>query len=249
MKTSKAGFTLVELIIAMSLSMLVILALTKLTTMAVHNHTRGVRSAASQLEAALLFKTIEHDLAGATYLVTPAAADTSGSRLEVCSNAMRGATAAEAPVPIDAGKPVRFSAFCQSGNNLYYHTLAGCPAVYSCGTDPAMTFGTEENVAAALFKRASLRSPVVEVTIAVSSKDHPVRRSASFALAYAVGGGTPVRTSEPSEPGMGTCTCMTTRRTPTGGSESCCEASVEYGRIGTVGYATAGDCGCYCTRK
>jgi len=188
MKTSKGGFTLVELIIAMSLSLLVILALTKLTTMAVHNHTRGVRSAASQLEAALLFKAIEHDLASATHLVTPAEADTFGSRLEVCSNAMRGATAADAPVPIDAGKPVHFSAFCQSGNNLYYHALAGCPAVYSCGTNPTMTFGTEENAAAALFKRASPRSPVVEVTIAVSSKDHPVRRSASFALAYAVSG-------------------------------------------------------------
>jgi len=248
MRVYKAGFTLIELIIAMCLSLLVILALIKLTTMAVHNHTRGVKSAASQLDAILIFKTIEHDLAGATHLITPAETGSPGGRLETCSNAMRGATAVDAPAAIDAGKPVRFSAFCQSGNNLYYHVLDGCPAVYACGTDPHMTFGTAENGVSALFKRASPRSPVVEVTIAVSSKEHPVTRSASFALAYAVGG-TPVSTSEPSEPRMGTCTCMTTRRTPTGGSESCCEASVEYGRIGTVGYATAGDCGCYCTRK
>jgi len=201
MKHRKAGFTLAELVIALGLSLLVAVALVRLITMAVSNHMRGFRSSAAQVESALILKAMEHELAGATYLLAPAAAGVHSAKLEGCTNAMSGESGGI--VPMDPAKPVGFFAFCPAGNKLHYHSVPGrCPAVYNCGAAPAMTFGGDDHAVTATFTRASERSPVVDVSLTVNSSAHPVSRATSFALAYAVGG-------TPGQPDavMGSCSC------------------------------------------
>lgn len=173
----RAGFTLIELVIAMSLASLVLAALASILTPLVQSQAYSARAQTVQLRLAAVAQLVERELRQMSLLSKPAVAGLPSGVLEGCVNA-----AGAPPAPLDPDSPMRWFAFCSSGGSVYYHSGTGCPALYTCAISPAAAFTWGPAPWSSLtFTRPSAASTLVtsvmkassgkfeaEVTIAVS---------------------------------------------------------------------------------
>lgn len=167
--TRERGFTLIELIMAIGLSSLVLVALFSLSVPMARTEISSIQSQTAQLNVAGAMSVFEREVRQATYLKTPAAG-ASGGVVEGCSNAAVLPGAAS-PTPLDASQPMHWFAFCADASLVYYHAGSGaCPPSYLCGTNPTGVFGGGRSSAvSAVFSRPSALTTVVQATFAVTS--------------------------------------------------------------------------------
>lgn len=181
----RRGVTLIELVIAVSLSSLALLALLSLTGTAARHQAHAMKIASAQTNASLAFKAIEREMSEATYLLAPAATGTPSETMAACANA-QPAPGGGALVPIDPARLMHFFAFCRVDGTFYHHSLPGCPASYICGANPASAVGDASRPVAAAFLRPS-RGGVMQVSLSASSGGLASERSGSFVVAVAAG--------------------------------------------------------------
>ena len=181
-KTPRAGFTLVELVICMFLASIVLIALSSVLTPLVRSQAYASRAQTVQLSLAAVDKLVERELRQAS-LVTKPSGLPSGA-LEGCDNAA-GAT----PAPIDPGAPMKWFAFCTTGGIVYYHSGAGCPAFYTCGTSPTAAFKWGPAPWSALaFARPSAGSTLVTADMKASSGKFEAETTSAVAFSAPAGG-------------------------------------------------------------
>lgn len=181
----RRGVTLIELVIAVSLSSLALLALLSLTDTAARHHAHAMKKTSAQMNATLAFKAIEREMSEATYLLAPVATGTPSDTMTACANA-QPAPGGGALVPIDAARLMRFFAFCRVGGTFYHHSLTGCPAAFTCGVNPASAVGDAARPVAATFLRP-FRGEVIKVSLMASSGGIASERTGSFVVAVAAG--------------------------------------------------------------
>lgn len=179
----RQGLTLTELMIAMGLSSLAFASLISLTGLAGRNQAQGMNSLSAEMASTLAFKALSIELSQATLLVSPSMPSLTSGVLEACANASDPAS----PSPIDLGRPMRFFAFCLSGGILYHHSLPGCPAVYTCGSDYSAAYGTSRVPLGASFLRPAPYKMIIEASLTASSGQALVSRGSSFTIAAAAG--------------------------------------------------------------
>lgn len=181
MRGTGAGFTLIELVVAMALASLVLVGLNSLMLPLVRAQVSAARTQSTQSALAGALSAAERALRTASVVTAPALAGLPSDRLEVCANAVpEGAAYAAA----DPARATRWSAVCARDGAIFYHQGRGCPARYVCGQAAAAEFGGGVvHGASASFTRPSRWSPVVDVELALTSGD----ASSSARTAVAVG--------------------------------------------------------------
>ena len=178
------GFTLIEFILAVSMGSIVIGALYSLMTMLVQSQVYSARSQTVQLNLMIIDKLVNKELRQATLLTQPSVAGTPSAVLEGCGNAS-GAP----PAPIDTNSPMRWFAICSSAGTVYYHTGAGCPASYFCGTSPTAAFAWGFAPQAWLnFTRPSMAGTLVTTTMKASNQDASAQMDSAVAFSAPAGG-------------------------------------------------------------
>lgn len=183
--TGRGGVSLIELVMAVGLATLALAALSRLTCTAALYQVRALRSSDAQMNAALAMKTVEREMAEATYLLAPAPTGAPARTLAACANA-QPAPGGGAPVPIDPARPMRFFAFCQADGTFYLHALTGCPAAYVCGSSPAVSVGEGLRPVSAVFLRPP-EGGVIQVALTASSGGITSSRDGSYAVAASAG--------------------------------------------------------------
>lgn len=179
------GISLIEVMIAVSLSGFALFAVFSLMGTAYRQQMHTLKSASAQLNAVVAFKAIEREMGEASYLLSPVVPGRPSDILTACANA-QPAPGGGPLVPIDTARPMRFFAFCQNNGTFYHHTLPGCPASYSCGVNPASAVGGSGRRVTASFIRAP-RGTVVRAALASSAGASSASRESSFAVAVAAG--------------------------------------------------------------
>jgi len=183
--SGRRGVSLIELIIALGLSSMALFSLASLAGMAASQQVHAFKSSSVQMRTFTAFKVVEREMAEASYVLSPEQGGAALPLLEACANA-QPAPGGWPPEAIDGTKPMRFFAFCLSGGTLYHHTLAGCPAAYTCGTNPAFAVGETARPVDASFLRPP-GSGVVKVTLTATSYGISSVRDSSFAVTSAAG--------------------------------------------------------------
>jgi hypothetical protein len=180
---SRAGVTMIELLLATGMASIVMLGLTYVMLPLVRAQVLSARGQTVQLNLAAAWKTADLEISQASWLLTPSLPGAISDRLEGCQNATAPASGAPS-VPLDAGQPMRWFALCPADGRLFYHTGGGCPPAYTCGVDPTSSFGGgTAPQAQASFVRASTYTTVVEIGLSMTSVDSSgsLRSAASFA--------------------------------------------------------------------
>jgi prepilin-type N-terminal cleavage/methylation domain-containing protein len=175
----RGGFTLLELIFAMGLACVIMVAMADLSVPLARAQARSARGQANQLELAAGLAAVHRELAEATYVSSPSMPS---DVLTGCANAAVP-PGGGVPAPVDPSRPERWFAFCARDGSLYYHRGDGCPGRYECGRDAAFRFGGGAQTAEALFTRPSAAAPVVDVRLEVASGSETA--AADDAAAYA----------------------------------------------------------------
>ncbi|MBI3564818.1 MAG: prepilin-type N-terminal cleavage/methylation domain-containing protein [Elusimicrobia bacterium] len=185
MRERAAGFTLIELVVAMALASLVIVGLNSLMLPLVRAQVSATRTQSTQSGLTGALSAVERALRTSSVVTAPAMPGFPSDRLEGCANAVPEGAAF---VAADPGRPTRWFAMCAREGALYYHQGGGCPARYVCGRDAAAEFGGGVvRGASAAFTRPSRWSPVVDVELSFASGD--VSSSARTAVAVGAAAG------------------------------------------------------------
>jgi Tfp pilus assembly major pilin PilA len=181
-RRGRAGFTLVEFILAAGLGATILMTLSYLLFALVRAQAVAAKSESVQMNLAAAVKTADHEISQASWLRSPARAGVSSAVLEGCSNASPPSTGVPA-APLDPSKPMRWFAFCPSDGVLFYHAGAGCPPSYACGDDPTSWFAAgKESQTDAVFTRAPLTTVVeVDVTMTNGESSGTLKTAAAFA--------------------------------------------------------------------
>lgn len=184
---TRAGFALIEVIVAMALAFFVLAALFSLMTPLASVEAAAMRSQTAQLNLAGALSVVERELRQATYVRAPAAGATA-SALEGCANAAVP-PGGGAPAAIDPSRPMSWFAFCTDGTRLYYHAGSGaCPPAYRCGTGPAAVFaGGSASTVSASFARPSALTTVIQSSLSVASGGQTSSVQSEVAFAAAAG--------------------------------------------------------------
>ena len=180
---ARAGFTLIELVVATFLANIVLIALSSILTPLVQTQAYAARAQSIQLNLAAVDKLVEGELRQASLVTQPLVGLPSGV-LAGCDNAA-GSPAA----PIAPGAPMRWFAFCASGGIVYYHTGSGCPASYTCGASPTSAFMWGPAPWSSLtFTRPSAGSTLVTADIKASSGKSEAEVTSAVAFSAPAGG-------------------------------------------------------------
>jgi Tfp pilus assembly protein PilV len=180
---------LVELILAVTLSSIVILGMSSLLLPLVRSEVAAARGQTVQLNLAAALKTADREISQASWLRTPPAPGKPADRLEGCQNASAPTDVALAE-PLDPAQPMRWFALCPADGLLYYHTGPGCPSAYPylCGSAPAAVFGGGTSPQAqASFLRSSPFTTVVDIDLSMTSGGTSGSLSGAAAFAGAAG--------------------------------------------------------------
>lgn len=175
--------TLVELVIAMGLASIVVLALSNLAAPLARAQVLSHRAQTAQMAAAAVLAWTDRSIRQAAFVRSPPAAGGPSSRLEGCVNGVPGEDGA-APARIDPALPVRWFALCPREGRVFIHEGGGCPPayppVYRCGEEAAASFA-----ASAAFTRASAASTVIDIEIEARSGEavSSLRSSVGFSAA------------------------------------------------------------------
>lgn len=129
------GFTLVELMLSIGLSVVVGLGLTYILTPVARGLSRSSRSRMLHVNAASVGGVVRRELLGASLLNKPALIGMPSESLEGCSNA-----GGVPPAPLDFAVPMRWFAVCSVGVTAHYHAGSGCPGSYVCGQSSTASF-------------------------------------------------------------------------------------------------------------
>jgi Tfp pilus assembly protein PilW len=187
-KAPAAGFSLIELVIAMLMASLVLVALTSILTPLIVTQVYAARAQGVQLNLDSAQQLIERELRQATFVNTPATAGMPSGVLEGCDNAAASPTP-PSPVPIDPASPMRWFAFCASGGIIYYHSGASCPAAYRCGASPVAAFSSGLNPQSTLtFARPSAASTLITATLTAASGNSSAVATTAVAFSAPAGG-------------------------------------------------------------
>jgi len=129
MRRARAGFTIMELIIALSVASLAVMASIAAMGPVIQTQVALYRNQRAQAEALVALKAVQAELLQSTELYAPAAGAAADS-VSGCAN-----YSAALGGPLDAAKPVRAYQICLSGSTLYRYASAACPmAAAACGT-------------------------------------------------------------------------------------------------------------------
>lgn len=181
------GLTLVEVVVVMGLASIALIGVISLGTMASRSGLYAQRTERSQMSLEHALHYVTEELRQATYVAKPAGG-ASGGALEGCANAAVIPPSA-GPLPLDAGQPMRWFAFCSADGAVYYHRGFGCPAAYSCGVGSSLEFvGGGGSAASAAFSRPSSLSTEVDVSLSAGTGEHA--STVQSAVAYAAAAGT-----------------------------------------------------------
>lgn len=183
------GFTLIELVLAVTLASIVMLGMSSLLLPLVRSEVAAARGQTIQLNLAAALKTADREISQASWLRTPSAAGAPADRLEGCQNASAPSSVAAA-APLDPTRPMRWFALCPADGRLYYHTGAGCLLAYPylCGSAPASVFGGGTSPQAqASFLRSSPYTTVVDISLSMTSGGTSGSLSSAAAFAGAAG--------------------------------------------------------------
>lgn len=185
----RAGFTLLELLIAVAMSAAVLIGIAGLSLPLVRSQVTASTALTAQLGSAAALAQIERTLRQATYLVKPAVAAAPASSLEGCSNAAVFPGSAS-PTFIDPAQPVTGFAFCSADHALWYYSGGACPLPYACGGPGGFVLagvpGGSPN-ATATFLRPSAASSLVRASISVQSGAVTSSAETSVSMAFAAG--------------------------------------------------------------
>jgi type II secretory pathway pseudopilin PulG len=182
-----AGFTLIELILAVGLSSLVMLGLMYLVVPLARSQALATRGQTLQLNLAAALKTADREISEASWLQSPSRPGMPAGALEGCSNAS-APSGSSMPAPLDPSRPMRWFAMCSSSGILYDHEGPGCPPRYSCGLSPNAAFGGGASPqASASFTRASPFTTVVEIDLSLGSQGTSLAAQSAAAFAGAAG--------------------------------------------------------------
>lgn len=187
-RSRRGGFTLTELIVAMSLAAIVIVGMNNLLLPLIRSQVAAARSATAQAGLTGALGAAEKALRRATLVTSPALAGLPADRLEGCVNALPQG-AGLPPVPLDPGRPMTWFALCSWNGELFYHEGAGCPPRYACGQAALAEFGGgTSRSASAAFTRPSNASAAVDIALSLTSGSSTA--SAQSAVAFAAAAGT-----------------------------------------------------------
>jgi prepilin-type N-terminal cleavage/methylation domain-containing protein len=185
--SARRGFTLIEMVIALALSTLVVVALAALTVPLARAQVSAARGQTAQVNMSYASGLVERELRQASWIRVPTAANAPSAVLEGCTNAYVP-PGASLPQRVDPARPMRWFAFCSDARSIHYHTGADCPAVYACGDSPAFSFAAGgDSTAGATFTRPSALSGVIEATLSLRSRDSSAAATSAVALAAAAG--------------------------------------------------------------
>lgn len=186
-RRADAGFTLVELIVAVFLASIVLLALTSILTPLVTTAVNSSRAQTVQLNLATVDKLLWRQLRTATLVTAPSLPGIPSGVLEGCANAY--AQPAGGPAPIDPSAGMSSFAFCSANGIVYFHQQAGCPIVYTCGTAPAAEFvWGPEPWSALSFTRPSAASTLITADMKASSQQAAAEIVDAVAFSAPAGG-------------------------------------------------------------
>ena len=192
----RAGFTFVELIIAVFLSSIIMIGLSSILTPLVLSQVYSARAQTVQLNLAAINEMVERELRQASLVTQPAVGSVGSNTLEGCDNA-----AGSPPAPIDPNPPppldpvakMRWFAFCTKpspGDGIvYYHSGNGCPAAYACGASPTAAFTWPQPWSSLLFTRPSAGSTLITAVLQASSGTGAVVMSTTAVSFSAAAGG------------------------------------------------------------
>ena len=181
------GFSILELIVALGLSSMVLIAIMSLTLPMVRAQVGDARSMTAQMNLAGLMSVMDREMREATYLTSPQGVGFPSRVLSGCSNAALP-PGGFAPVAVDPSAPMRWFAFCGDGQSLYYHSGQGCPASYACGAGETAAFnGGRDSSVSASYIRPSALSTVVENTTTITSMDQTSTLTSAVSYAAASG--------------------------------------------------------------
>jgi prepilin-type N-terminal cleavage/methylation domain-containing protein len=162
-----AGFTLLELVIALSLGALVIAALSSILTPLVRSEIYSARQQTVELNLAEVDRLVEDELRQASLVTAPAEAGLASGTLEGCDNAWQDGSEI---VALDPSTPMRSFAFCAADGIVYYYAQPGCPISYRCGESPTASFRWGPSPSSSLaFERPSAASTLVTADLTASS--------------------------------------------------------------------------------
>lgn len=140
----RAGFTLIELIIAVSLSTVVLLGVFSIMTTMVQTEVDATRKGSVTAWSLASINSMNMDIAGSSCVVQPPAAGSAGDSLVLCSNWSRQSSNGGPPNggKIDPTQPNNVVYFCYDGSNIrrLYQANTNCPAA-GAGA-PACTAGS-----------------------------------------------------------------------------------------------------------
>ena len=187
---SRAGFSLVELIIAVLLSSIILIGLDYILTPLVLSQVYSARAQSVQLNLAAVNSLVERELRQAS-LVTQPTSGVGSNLLEGCANAALSPIppCLAGPCPLDPGAPMKWFAFCATGGSVYFHSGNGCPGVYTCGTSPTAVFTWPQPWSTIVFTRPSAGSTLVTISLSGSSGSGAVVMSTSSVAFSAAAGG------------------------------------------------------------
>jgi prepilin-type N-terminal cleavage/methylation domain-containing protein len=185
-----AGFTLIELIVAVLMSSIVLLAISSILTPLVMSEVYSAKAQTVQLTLAMINQTIERELRQATAVTTPTATGTSSvsNVLEGCGNAVLAGTSY---AQIDTTVPMTWFAVCANAGIVYYYSGSGaCPGSYTCGASPTPTaqFTWPDPWSSLVFSRPSAQTTLITAVMQGSSGSGAVVTSTT-AVAYAAPAG------------------------------------------------------------
>lgn len=182
---SRSGFSIAELVIAMFLSSIVLIALARILTPLVQAQAHTSRVQTVQLNLAWLNRVIDGELRQASLVSMPAVPGLPSGVLEGCRNA-----SGTPPAPVSPDEPMRWFAFCESGGIAHYHSGSGCPGLYTCGSAPTASFVWGIAPRSSLqFMRESARNTLVTIDMKASSGEYGA--AVSNAVAFSAPSGAP----------------------------------------------------------
>lgn len=189
----RGGFTLIELIVALSLSWLCVAALIALFMPMLQRQARAVRGLAAHGDAVMAYKGFLGQVAAASEVFEPPAPGAFATSSDVLSGCANYSSAL--PGRLDASAPASSFLACVEDGTLYLRTAAGgaCPAVSPLPCAGAGTVPLARNIRHApgfssYFSRPRGTKNVVEVRYEVRYGDQSQIVEQTIAFEAASGG-------------------------------------------------------------
>lgn len=182
-----AGFTLIELIVAMALASIVILGMNNLLLPLVRVQAQSMHTQTAQASLTGALSAVEKAVRRASLVTTPSMPGFPSNSLAGCTNAVLSSPTLP-PVALDPSQPMAWFALCAADGRFYYHEGTGCPAVYSCGVNALSEFGGGlAPSATASFSRSSKSNAAIDISLTAASGDTTLSANTAVAFTGAAG--------------------------------------------------------------